>query len=199
MSFLNNPRSNDTNNYTEIPNLLYLGKPVYTKETNEPSWYSSKDSSKDSSNDAPSVMAYPVNEPSSASAIPISVSSYDSTASRSRYTEPKTIDISQASHLVDVPKINNKPYSDFVEDILRSYTIYGEDFDQYEILGKLIKIEKTPGVNSKKMYYFEFDDISRQNASKLFYDPNEYVGSKGHKSMSKGGKKKRKTRKKHFR
>ena len=154
MSFLNNPRSNDTNNYTEIPNLLYLGKPVYTKETNEPSWYSSKDSSKDSSNDAPSVMAYPVNEPSSASAIPISVSSYDSTASRSRYTEPKTIDISQASHLVDVPKINNKPYSDFVEDILRSYTIYGEDFDQYEILGKLIKIEKTPGVNSKKMYYF---------------------------------------------
>ena len=41
MSFFNNPRSNDANNYTEIPNWLYLGKPVYTKETNEQSYPSS--------------------------------------------------------------------------------------------------------------------------------------------------------------
>ncbi len=49
MSFFNNPRSNATSNYTEIPNWLYLGKPVYTKEINDPSWYSSKQSSNDSS------------------------------------------------------------------------------------------------------------------------------------------------------
>lgn len=142
-------------------------------------------------------MAYPVNEPASASATAIPISSYTST----RRNRPDEIDVSQASHLKDVPKIDNKNrFSDYVEDILRSYTIYSEIFGKYAILGKLVKIEKTPGVNSKKLYFFEFDmDEYRINATRLFYDPNEYVGSKGNKSTSKGGKKKRKTRKKHFR
>ncbi len=135
-------------------------------------------------------MAYPVNESASATTIPIS--SY----TRSHRDELDEIDVSQASHLVDVPRINkNRSSSDYVEDILRSYTIYSEIFDKYDRLGKLIKIEKTPGVTSKKLYFFEFDmDEYRSNASRLFYDPNEYVGSKGNKSTSKGGKK-RKTRK----
>jgi len=187
-----------SNTYSQIPNWLYQGKPVYTKETNDPSWDLSDlpdlpNTSKYSSSNTPSVMAYPVNEP--ASAIPINVSRYNAAEYSSRDDDENRIDISQLSHLVDVPRID-KIISDFVEDILRSYTIYAQGSGgKYRRLGKLIKIAKEPGGRGRKLYYFELDKWPLTNMDSLLYDPNEYVGSKGHKSKSKGGKKKRKTRK----
>ena len=174
------------NTYSEIPNWLYLGKPVYTKEII------------DSYSSVPSVQAYAVNE--SERSIPINVSnSASATYASASYAAPvrnNIIPLSEGRHLIKVPSVRQNRYSEiFSEEILRTYTIYSESRypTGFERLGRLTKIEKSPGSGANLYFFGETGPY--HDHSYLFYDPNEFVGKLSNAGKL-GGKKTRKNKRK---
>jgi len=188
------------NTYSEIPNWLYLGKPVYTKEII------------DSYSSIPNVQAYPVIDSEIAS--PVNVNSYASASPVTRRAPPVRSYISstptttdaapvrdiipsnEMKNLIDVPSAlqqgKNRYIPLFSQDVLRSYTIYIKNMypSGFVRLGKLTKIEKSPG-NGENLFYFSEKNTPYRDTSYFFYDPNEFVGK-----LSKGGKKTRKNKRK---
>jgi len=184
------------NTYSEIPNWLYLGKPVYTKEI------------VDSYSSIPNVQAYPVNELERS--IPINVSSYASAPPVTRGAPPISylanpttaahvrdiIPLSEGSHFIEVPSVKLNRYTDiFAEDILRTYTIYRKISHGFVSLGKLTKIRKS-GVDANLYYFSEMGKTTPyRDGHILYYNPNEFVGKLSNASKL-GGKKTRKNKRK---